>query len=130
MTNRPLAGLDDAEAAACSRPDPDAGIGALRTTTGNLPLEQLVVRARVVGLTAGSCSHRPSAALTTRRWRRPTFPAARTAPPSTELRMTADDRIVSARLRERGEARAEYDQAIASGRRASIAEEERPTSSP
>ena len=51
MTNRPLAGLDDAEAAACSRPDPDAGIGALRTTTtGNLPLEQLVLRARVVGL--------------------------------------------------------------------------------
>ena len=50
MTNRPLAGLDDAEAAACSRPDPDAGIGALRTTTGNLPLEQLVVRARIVGL--------------------------------------------------------------------------------
>ena len=39
--------------------------------------------------------------------------------------MTADDRIISARLHERGEARAEYDQAIASGRRASIAEEER-----
>ena len=119
MTNRPLAGLDDAEAAACSRPDPDAGIGALRTTTGNLPLEQLVAARE------GRRPEQPGRAhtdlpqpVTTRRWRRHTSSRCRTAPPSPELRMTAGDRVVEAALKERGEARAEYDQAIAAGRRA------------
>jgi Ca-activated chloride channel family protein len=44
----------------------------------------------------------------------------------TGLRMTADGRTVEAELRERAEARAAYDDALAAGQRASIAEEERP----
>ena len=44
----------------------------------------------------------------------------------TRMRMTADGRVVEAELREREAARQAYDEAIASGRRASIAEEERP----
>ncbi len=44
----------------------------------------------------------------------------------TGMTMTADDRVVEAELQERGQARQAYDQAIAAGQRASIAEEERP----
>ncbi len=40
--------------------------------------------------------------------------------------MTADGRVIEAKLREREDARLAYDEAIASGRRAAIAEEERP----
>ncbi len=44
----------------------------------------------------------------------------------TALRLTADDRVVDAELKERAQARVEYDAAIAAGQRAAIAEEERP----
>ena len=44
----------------------------------------------------------------------------------TAMRMTADGRVVDGELKERGQARAEYEQALAEGKRASIAEEERP----
>jgi Ca-activated chloride channel family protein len=44
----------------------------------------------------------------------------------TRLTLTADDRVIEAQLQERGAAREAYDQAIAAGQRAAIAEEERP----
>jgi hypothetical protein len=44
----------------------------------------------------------------------------------TRMQMTAEGRVVEAELREREAARQAYDEAIASGLRASIAEEERP----
>ncbi|HWM75633.1 MAG TPA: VIT domain-containing protein, partial [Nocardioides sp.] len=44
----------------------------------------------------------------------------------TALRMEADGRVVEGLLKERAEARIDYDQAVSEGKRASIAEEERP----
>ena len=44
----------------------------------------------------------------------------------TAFRMEADDRVIEGVLKERGQARADYDRAIAQGRRAAIAEEDRP----
>ncbi|MFD2353507.1 VIT domain-containing protein [Nonomuraea ferruginea] len=44
----------------------------------------------------------------------------------TAFRMEADDRVVEGVLKERGQARADYDRALREGRRAAIAEEDRP----
>ncbi|GAA4214527.1 VIT domain-containing protein [Actinocatenispora rupis] len=104
----------------------DDGTGALRTERGNLPLDTLDVRASITGLTARTVLEQG--------FRNPydepleatyVFPL----PPRaavTAMRMTAADRVVEGELKERGQARQEYDEAVASGRRASIAEEERP----
>ena len=107
-------------------PAPDAGLGCLRTSAGNLPLRSLTVAADVVGLT--------SRVLLTQRFVNPhaepleatyVFPLPDRGA-VTRLRMTAADRTVEAALRERAQARAEYDAAIATGHRAAIAEEDRP----
>jgi Ca-activated chloride channel family protein len=104
----------------------DDGLGALRTERGNLPLHRLDVRATVTGLVAG--------VEVVQGFRNPhdvpleatyVFPLPDRAA-LTGLRMTAGDRVVEGVLRERGAARREYDDALAAGRRASIAEEERP----
>ncbi|MEU5690754.1 VIT domain-containing protein [Actinosynnema sp. NPDC020468] len=102
------------------------GLGCLRTERGNLPLEEVAVRATVTGLA--------SLTTLTQVFRNPhdepieatyVFPLpSRSA--VTALRMEADDRVVEGVLKERGAARADYDEAIADGRRAAIAEEERP----
>ncbi|HEY0639264.1 MAG TPA: VIT domain-containing protein [Pseudonocardiaceae bacterium] len=104
----------------------DDGLGALRTERGNLPLESIDVAAQVTGLTAR--------VVLSQRFRNPhdvpleatyVFPL----PPRaavTAMRMEADDRVIDGVLKERGQARADYRQAIAEGRRASLAEEERP----
>ncbi|WP_283133766.1 VIT domain-containing protein [Rhizohabitans arisaemae] len=105
---------------------PDAGLGALATDRGNLPLESLDVQARITGLVSG--------VEVTQMFRNPfDVPLEATyifpLPPRaavTALRMEADDRVVEGVLKERGEARQDYDQALAAGRRAAIAEEERP----
>lgn len=104
----------------------DSGLAALHTERGNLPLERIDVRADITGLVART--------VITQDFRNPhdvpleatyIFPLpARAA--VTGLRMTADGRTVEAELRERAEARAAYDDALAAGQRASIAEEERP----
>ncbi|GIF20705.1 Ca-activated chloride channel family protein [Actinoplanes tereljensis] len=105
---------------------PDAGFGHLVTDRGNLPLDRLDVRARVSGLTARTTvvtefvnAHDTALEATY------VFPLPDRAA-VTGMTMTADDRTVEAELKERGAAREEYDQAIAAGQRASIAEEERP----
>ncbi|MEU8249397.1 VIT domain-containing protein [Nonomuraea sp. NPDC048916] len=107
-------------------PVPDAGFGALRTERGNLPLESVDVTAGISGLIAG--------VEVAQGFRNPfdvtleatyVFPLPDRAA-VTAFRMEADDRVIEGVLKERGEARADYDQALREGRRAAIAEEERP----
>ena len=108
------------------RPEPDGGLGALRTERGNLPLELVEVRAAVVGLAVRT--------ELAQGFRNPydvpleatyIFPLPDRAA-VTRLRMEAADRVVEGVVKERETARADYDRALAEGRRASIAEEERP----
>ncbi|SEG84626.1 Ca-activated chloride channel family protein [Nonomuraea solani] len=107
-------------------PVPDAGFGALLTERGNLPLESVNVAASISGLIAG--------VEVTQGFRNPfdvtleatyVFPLPERAA-VTGFRMEADDRVVDGVLKERGQARADYDQALREGRRAAIAEEDRP----
>ncbi len=111
---------------AVARPADDEGLGCLRTERGNLPLEAVDVRAAITGLasltTITQTFHNPHDVPLEATY---IFPLpSRSA--VTALRMEADGRVVEGVLKERGEARADYDQAIATGRRAAIAEEERP----
>ncbi|GAB7044093.1 MULTISPECIES: VIT domain-containing protein [Catenuloplanes] len=108
------------------QPRPDAGLGTLSTPRGNLPLDRLDVRARISGLVSRTvvttefvnAFDEPLEATYI-------FPLPDRAA-VTGMTMTADDRTVEADLRERGAARQAYDAAISAGRRASIAEEDRP----
>ncbi|MEV0648600.1 VIT domain-containing protein [Phytomonospora sp. NPDC050363] len=108
-----------------AEPDPDAGLGVLRTERGNLPLRSLDVNTHITGLTARievvQGFHNPHDVPIEATY---IFPLPDRAA-VTAMRMTADGRTVEAELHEREQARAVYDQAIASGRRASIAEAER-----
>ncbi|SEL21424.1 VIT domain-containing protein [Nonomuraea pusilla] len=107
-------------------PVPDAGFGALVTGRGNLPLESVDVAADISGLVAG--------VEVTQGFRNPydvtleatyVFPLPERAA-VTGFRMEADDRVVEGVLKERGQARADYERALSEGRRAAIAEEDRP----
>ncbi|MFI7447051.1 VIT domain-containing protein [Nonomuraea sp. NPDC049714] len=113
------------EPARCA-PLPDAGFGALRTERGNLPLDSVDVAARIAGLDAG--------VEVTQGFRNPfdvtleatyVFPLPDRAA-VTAFTMEADDRVIEGVLKERGQARADYDRALREGRRAAIAEEDRP----
>jgi len=108
------------------RREEEEGLGCLRTGRGNLPLDTIDVQAALTGLA--------SSTTLSQGFRNPydepleatyVFPL----PPRaavTALRMEADGRVVEAELKERGQARADYDTAVSQGRRASIAEEDRP----
>jgi Ca-activated chloride channel family protein len=104
----------------------EAGIGAVATGRGNLPLQAVDVDATLTGLVA-------RVALTQtfgNRFDQPLeasyiFPLPDRAA-VTGFRMEVGERVVEGVLKERGQARADYDTAIEEGRRASIAEEERP----
>ncbi|MCO6004252.1 VWA domain-containing protein [Actinoallomurus purpureus] len=107
-------------------PMPEAGLGALRTERGNLPLESVDVRAAVTGLSAR--------VTMTQGFQNPfdvpleatyVFPLPDRAA-VTEMRMEAADRVVEGVLKERGQAREDYAAALAAGQRAALAEEERP----
>ena len=107
-------------------PLPDAGLGALATPNGNLPLEGLDVTARITGLTAG--------VEIVQSFRNPfdvrleatyVFPLPDRAA-VTAFRMEADGHVIDGVLKERGQARADYDRALSEGKRAAIAEEDRP----
>jgi len=109
-----------------TEPEPDAGLGTLATGRGNLPLETLDIRAFITGTTA-------SVELA-QGFRNPfnvpleatyIFPLPDRAA-VTEMRMEAAGHVVQAVLKERAQARADYDMAVAQGRRAAIAEEDRP----
>lgn len=121
-----IAPMRDTEADRLAAPADDAGLGALRTSAGNLPLERIDIRADITGLTSRveltqdfvNTFDVPLEASYV-------FPVPDRGA-VTGMRMTADGRVVTAELQEREAARQAYDNAIATGRRASIAEEERP----
>ncbi|TDD59685.1 VIT domain-containing protein, partial [Actinomadura rubrisoli] len=107
-------------------PAPDRGLGALTTDKGNLPLDSVGVHASITGLAAG--------VEVVQGFRNPfevpleatyIFPLPDRAA-VTALRMEAADRVIEGTLKERGQARQDYDTAIAAGQRAAIAEEDRP----
>lgn len=107
-------------------PGGPAGLGALRTDRGNLPLHRIDVRATITGLAAGVAvtqgfrnTHDVPLEATY------VFPLPERAA-LTSMTMTAGDRVVAGVLRERGEARQTYERAVQAGQRAGIAEEERP----
>src|SRR4029453_12118018 len=118
--------MSPAEADRVAAPADGAGLGTLRTERGNLPLDRLDVWAYVTGrsnrveLTQEFVNAHDTALEATYVFPLPDRAAV------TGMTMTADGRTVEAELRERAAAREEYDQAIAAGKRASIAEEERP----
>jgi len=103
----------------------DAGFGALRTPSGNLPLKLMDVDARVVGLlsetevrqTFVNTFGAPLEATYV-------FPLPDRAAVS-RFRLEVGDRVVEGELQERAHARQTYDRAIRSGHRAAIAEEDR-----
>ena len=104
----------------------DGGIAALRTERGNLPLDEIDIRTAITGLTVRT--------ELTQGFRNPfaepleatyIFPLPDRAAVTT-LRLEAGGRVIEGVLKERGEARADFDQAVADGKRASIMEEERP----
>src|SRR5664279_5371875 len=107
MTTQRLPLMDPAEAPATAPGEPDAGFGALQSPAGNLPLEALQVRARIVGLSTEVTMiqrfvnpHRdPIEAVYV-------FPLPDRGA-VTAMRMTAADRTVVAELRERAAARQE-----------------------
>ena len=113
-------------AAPATGPEPDAGLGALATSKGNLPLETLDVRAFITGTTASielaQGFRNPFSVPLEATY---IFPLPDRAA-VTEMRMEAAGHVVQAVLKERAQARADYDMAVAQGRRAAIAEEDRP----
>jgi Ca-activated chloride channel homolog len=117
--------LDTDELTRHAQPDSAAGLGALGTSRGNLPLERIDLQAVVTGLTSrielvqGFRNPHAEALEATYIFPLPDRAAV------TALRMEAGDRVVEGTLKERAEARADYDQAVAEGRLASIAEQER-----
>ncbi|HVV86422.1 MAG TPA: VIT domain-containing protein, partial [Kofleriaceae bacterium] len=114
----------DERLARCLRPV-DTGFGALETARGGLPLTRLDVDARAVGLEV-AIDVRQTFVNATRVAIEATyiFPLPDRAAVR-RFRMTVGDRVVDGVLDERGRARATYDQAIAAGHRAAIAEEDR-----
>ena len=124
MTTLPL--LPDAVRGHATGVDEDAGIGALTTERGNLPLVALDVDSRVTGLLSATTV-------------RQTFVNRHDVPLEATyvfplpdrgavhaFRMEVAGRVVDGVLKERAEARRAYDEALAQGRRAAIAEEDRP----
>jgi Ca-activated chloride channel homolog len=106
-------------------PQGGSGFGAMHTSGGNLPLDQIDLHASITGLTVSM--------ELMQGFRNPldepleatyVFPLPDRAA-VTGMRMEAAGRVVRAQIAERGQARAEYDRAIAAGRRASIAEQDR-----
>jgi Ca-activated chloride channel family protein len=102
------------------------GFGALRTEQGFLPLWALDVRAHLEGLVAGMevtqtfyNSHTEPLEATY------IFPLPDRAA-LTGFRFEAGGRVIEGELRERGEARTAYQQAVRAGHRAALSEEERP----
>jgi Ca-activated chloride channel family protein len=122
----PITAMSDSEAAGLAAPHDGAGLGALRTDRGNLPLDRIDLRADITGLTSAveltqdfvNAFDVPLEATYV-------FPLPDRAA-VTRMRMTVGGRVVEAELQERQAARQAYDDAVAAGQRAAIAEEERP----
>jgi Ca-activated chloride channel family protein len=118
--------LTDQEVRRCLPADEEAGLGALATAKGLLPLKALDVATRIDGLlwqttvsqTFVNAFGEPLEATYI-------FPLPDRAA-VTRFRMEVAGRVIEGILKERDEARRDYEQAIQSGRRAAITEEERP----
>ncbi len=106
--------------------DAEVGFGGLDTARGGLPLQRLAVAGRITGLlyrltvtqTFVNVHAEPLEATYI-------FPLPARAG-VTRFRLQVGERVIDGVLKERGAARAAYDQAIEQGHRAAIAEEERP----
>lgn len=104
---------------------PEVGFGALRTERGSLPLVAMHVRASVTGLSAHTELRQTFRnALAEPIEATYVFPLPDRAA-VTSFRLLVADRVIEGLLKDRGEARREYDAAIQQGHRAAIAEEER-----
>jgi Ca-activated chloride channel homolog len=124
----PLLRDDDSTlgSSSCAADGHEAGFGALSTERGHLPLESLDVLARIDGLLSRSTVRQvfvnafdiPLEAVYI-------FPLPDRAA-VTGFRMEVAGRVIDGVLEERGKARETYEQAIAEGKRAAIAEEDRP----
>jgi Ca-activated chloride channel family protein len=105
--------------------DDDAGFGTLECGHGRLPLIAMDVRTAIADLTA-----RTTIRQTFRNSLSETIEATYIFPlpdraAVTSFRLRVADRTIEGQLKERAEAREEYDRAIEKGRRAAITEEER-----
>src|SRR5438876_9116521 len=124
--NNPLPFLTDEQVQASLPTDDEPGFGALATERGHLPLAAMDVQARIDGLfgqvdlrqTFVNAFDGPLEATYI-------FPLPDRAA-VTRFRLEVAGRVVEGLLKERAEARREYDQAIQAGHRAAITEEERP----
>ena len=104
----------------------EPGFGSLATSRGGLPLKAMDIRGRIDGLlsqvtirqTFANPHDEPLEATYI-------FPLPDRAA-VTGFRMEVAGRVIEGRLDERGRARQTYDEAVEAGRRAAIAEEERP----
>ncbi len=118
--------LSDDQINRCEHVFSEPGFGAMSTSQGNLPLESLDVQAAISGLFA-------------RTTLKQTFVNNLSQPIEATyifplpdrgavhgFRMYVGDRVIEGIIKERGEARRDYDRAISKGHRASIVEEERP----
>ena len=124
MTLDHITMIDDADPAHGA--DEEAGFGCLQTARGGLPLQRLAVDGRITGL-----AYRLTVAQTFVNAHAEPLEATYIFPlPAragvTRFRLRVGERVIEGLLKERGAARAEYDQAIREGHRAAIAEEERP----
>jgi len=121
---QPLPPLTDTELRCCP-PDDAAGFGALATTRGHVPLEAMDVHARIDGLLAQvTVSQTFVNTLDEPLEATYIFPLpARAA--VTGFRLEVAGRVVEGDLKERAEARRDYEQALQAGHRAGIAEQER-----
>ncbi len=118
--------ITDAEMERYIAADKDASMGALTTDKGPLPLKVVDVQARLEGLVAETIltqtfvnTHEMPLEATY------IFPLPDRAA-VTAFRMEVGGRVVEGELKERAQARQDYDEAIEAGHRAAITEEERP----
>ncbi|MBI2373770.1 MAG: VWA domain-containing protein [Deltaproteobacteria bacterium] len=124
--NTTIASITEAEMSKARPAGEEPGFGALLTPRGGLPLLALSIEARISGLVsetrltqvfANAHSERLEATYI--------FPLPDRAA-VTSFSMKVGERVVDGVIKERGQARRDYDDAIRSGRRAAITEEERP----
>ena len=126
--SRPVPLMDDVTLASRSddRSDIDEGFGALETSRGRLPLAALDVMGRIDGLLSQVTIRQTFVNVTGEPLEATyIFPFPDRAA-VTDFRMDVAGRVIEGVLKERGQARREYSQAMRQGHRASIAEEERP----